>query len=269
MVDVHGSEYTREASDQLLPTTTLRYMSQPNRQNSLATWVRQGGKLWALGSGFGNATNTPWNNINNDEGETRVYSSSGFRPELISGRFMYDLAHWRSEFRVQQVEFPAITSAPFPIGGSPRAPDYALLPSQLAFRAPATDPIWPFRSHYDYYPLPAVCSIEYLSQPNHILEDKNPSPRHQDEVQALDTLMVVTGPGLPDPGPNPAVDRIVNPVMTYYYGLDCGPVVFSGFDLWSWSRADCVRLVDAVLHGIWGLSRQSDAGGPRAALKAR
>jgi hypothetical protein len=43
--------------------------------------------------------------------------------------------------------------------------------------------------------------------------------------------------------------------MTYYHGRDCGPVVFSGFDIWHWRKQDCVQLVDTVLHDLWGLSR--------------
>ena len=65
---------------------------------------------------------------------------------------------------------------------------------------------------------------------------------------------------LPAPGANPAVDRIVNPVMTHYRGRECGPVVFSGFDCWTWSRADCASLVDAVLQGIWQLQRDPGTG---------
>ena len=41
-------------------------MSVANRQNTLATWVSQGGQLWALGGGFGNTTNKAWNNVTND-----------------------------------------------------------------------------------------------------------------------------------------------------------------------------------------------------------
>lgn len=68
----------------------LRYMSYRNRQSTLATWVQQGGKLWALGGGFGFATNADWNNPNNDTVTGRVFSSAGFNPDLKPGRFMYD-----------------------------------------------------------------------------------------------------------------------------------------------------------------------------------
>ncbi len=46
--------------------------------------------------------------------------------------------------------------------------------------------------------------------------------------------------------------------MTHYHGAECGSVVFTGFDLWTWARADCRQLVDAVLQGAWGLQRSAE-----------
>ena len=258
--------YNLAPNSQTLPMATLTYMSAAGRQNTLATWVSQGGKLWALGGGFGNATNAPWNNAANDFNQTRTYSSFGTRPDLGPGRFMYDLGHWRSEFKVLGPVFSRIARAPFPPGGRDAMPSYTAVPATLRAKQPATDPIWPNRPRTEYFvgnPLYSIYgfSVEYLSKPNVVIDDWNPAPWCARDVSALDTLMVATGAPLPSQGANPAVDRIVNPVMTYYHGRDCGPVVFSGFDCWTWSRADCVGLVDAVLQGIWGLSRDPGAGG--------
>jgi hypothetical protein len=153
-----------------------------------------------------------------------------------------------------------VSRAPFPIGTWRGAPHYGLLPEVLRFKSTATDPPWPFRSGNTgaFY---RSTDLEYLRAPNAIVADVQTSPRHEVLVPVLDTLMVATGSPLPLPDPNPAIDRRVNPVMTYYHGPDCGPVVFSGFDVWTWSRPDCVQLVDAVLQGIWGLTRTADAGG--------
>ena len=260
MTDGPGSESYSSPLSLTEPTTTLRYMSSPNRENTLATWVRQGGGLWALGGGFGNATNSPWNSMLNDVGGKPVYSSLGTRPDLTPGRFMYDLAHWRSEFRVTTLSQVNITRSPFPIASGGGAPNYGLLPAAMGCRDAGSEPLWPNRIPSDFYGCPALTSrrmygIEYLSQPNLVLEAKNPSPRHQEDIQALDTLMVATDYPLPSPGANPAVDRIVNPVMTCYHGRDCGPVVFSGFSLWDFRRTDGAQLVDGVLQGIWGLRR--------------
>ena len=243
-----------DGTSSLYDFTTLRWMSSPNHVNTLGAWVAAGGRLWAMGGGFGNATNGPWNNPANDSPAGTVYSSQGARPDLIAGRFMYDLAHWRSAFTVK-LGLPGVRveRSPFPIGGWDGAPSYALLPAELRPRSPATDPLPPLRGS-DFYT--QRLDLEYLSLPNEILEPKNPSPRHQHDIQALDTLFVASGALLPEPGPDPAADRIVNPCMTYYHGVENGPVVFSGFAIWSFARPDCERLVDAVLQGIWGLSRQ-------------
>jgi hypothetical protein len=65
---------------------------------------------------------------------------------------------------------------------------------------------------------------------------------------ALDTLLEVVG-GAVQPSPSPA--------MLYYHGRENGPVLFSGFDLWSWSRSEAQSLVDFVLRDVWGLTRSS------------
>lgn len=260
MVDGQGANFDGHPASLVTPTTTLQYMSRPNRQSTLATWVRSGGRLWALGGGFGHATNAPWNNMVNDSDQTRTYSSVGTRPDLTPGRFMYDLSHWRSEFRAYRPSPVTVTRAPFAGTGRCQADGHALLPALLRPKSPATDPIPPLRIMSDFYTRPRNVSLEGLSLPDTIIEDRCPSPRHRTAIQVFDTLMVATGGLLPPPGPDPTVDRIVNPVMTHYHGSDCGPVVFSGFDVWSWSRADCARLVDAVLQGIWHLPKDAGAG---------
>jgi hypothetical protein len=260
MVDGAGAAFAGSPLSPTSPMTTLQYMSRPNRLSTLAAWVRGGGRLWALGGGFGNATNSPWNNLTNDDVHGPVYSSVGLRPDLTAGRFMYDFAHWWSEFHSHRPYPATVTRAPFAGAGRSQTEGLALLPALLRPKSAATDPLPPLRSVSDFYVRTLDVSLEFLSLPNTILEDRNPSPRHAMEVRALDTLMVATNSYLPPPGPNPAVDRIVNPVMTSYHGNECGNVVFSGFDLWSWSRADCARLVDAVLQGIWHLPRDAGAG---------
>lgn len=270
ITDAAGSEATGAPASLAAPMTTLRYMSMLNRQNSLATWVEGGGMLWAVGGGFGNATNSPWNNVANDSGQVRTYSSAGTRPDLVPGRFMYDLVHWQSEFRCVGPNPAKVTRAPFPPGGGPGTPLFSLLPTALNPKHPATDPLWPFRTPADYYYGSLLYGsggirLEYLGRPNRILDDRNPAPRCARDVSVLDTLMVATGPLLPAPGANPAVDRVVNPVMTRYRGRDCGSVVFSGIDCWTWSQAHCAGLVDAVLQGLWQLRRDPGAGGAGAA----
>ena len=187
---------------------------------------------------------------------------------------MYDLAHWQSEFKCFGPGFARITRAPSPPAGQSSTFQYALLPVALSPRQPASDPLWPFRMPSDFYIGNPVFStwgvyLEYLSKPDRIIDDWNPAPRCARDVSVLDTLMVATGAPLPMPGADPAVDRVVNPVMTRYRGRDCGSVVFSGFDCWTWSRAHCAGLVDAVLQGVWQLQRDPTAGEAVAARPAR
>ena len=111
---------------------------------------------------------------------------------------------------------------------------------------PATDPLPPLRSPATFYL--ASYSAEFITLPNDILENSSPSPQHNDMESALDTLMLA-GTGI----------QVRKPVMTFYHGHDNAPLIFSGFDLWTFRRQDIVQLVDAVLQGGWGMTRQAPA----------
>lgn len=87
------------------------------------------------------------------------------------------------------------------------------------------------------------------SPPNRVVEDADPWPNHERLESTLDTLYLA--PVSSPDGPLP--------VMTYYHGVESGPVVFSGFPIWFFRRAQCAALVDFVLQDIWGLSRAGPA----------
>lgn len=239
------------------PQTLLRYMTDPNQQNTLALYASMGGKLWLLGGGIANATLATWNNRSNDAGG-RIYSSVGTRPELIPERFMHAFAHLRSEIRETYGRIGSIQRSVH--AGGPGAGRYARLPAALEVRSPATDPLPPLRSPFTFYP--RDLGLEVLTVPNLIGDPKNPSPRHATDLQSLDTLYVASGGGVPV-RPVTSGDAGLNPCMTYYHGIENGTVVFSGFDIWSFKRSQCVQLVDAVLQDLWGLQRGSTgAQGP-------
>ena len=265
------------------PTTTLLYMSGHDRQNTLATWVSQGGKLWALGAGFGHATNAPWNNVANDVNQIRTYRFDGARPDLTPGRFMFDLAHWRSEFRAFGPVFvsfrrydqpdPVVSSASWK-GGKFTNPevDYTTLPTTLEPRDPATDPLWPFRTNQDFYiGNPSYSGnglyVEFLARENYILE-QIPVPSHTNpdstvERSTLDSLYLVYGSSYDRQMLQSNTGQGVNTVMSYYHGLENAPLVFSGTDIWTFRRQDCVALVDFVLGRLWGLSKSTLYNAPR------
>ena len=279
MVDQKGSLQDENPTSLAMPITALRYMSVANRQNTLATWVSQGGQLWALGGGFGNATNDPWNNLNNDLFQTRAYRFDGTRPDLTPGRFMFDLAHWRSEFKVLGPVFVRFTrfDQPDPTVGFPRPAkywkggvlrnsDYAFLPTTLQPRDPATDPIWPNRQFGDFYVGNQQYSangwnFEFLDLENFIREQV-PVPGHPDsttEISTLDSLYLAWGPSYPNQmNQGPQNGQGVNVVMSYYHdGLENAPLVFSGTSIWDFRRQDCLGMVDFVLGNLWHLPKNA------------
>ena len=115
-----------------------------------------------------------------------------------------------------------------------------------------TDPLPPLRNSFDFYQ--TQFELEFLQKDNRIVEDVNPDPKLVDEQSTLDTLYKASGNSLPQPSVNP-----YNVVMTYYHGPSHAPLVFSGFNFWSFRRDECVQLVDFVLQELWGLPRSSVA----------
>jgi hypothetical protein len=267
--------------------TTLRYMSMRNRQNTLATWVNQGGDLWALGGGFGNAVTAYWNVTANDLNGVRTYTSltNALAPvaDLLPGRFMYDLVHWRSEFRVFNgfIRFARYDQRD-PTSTNPRAwpglpfrdPRYTTLPTLLQSRTPVTDPLSlvPWRTGPDYYVNNPAYSqiginIEYLTCPNEILETIQVTPDSSFEYSALDTLYHAYGTAYSSQMLQAGSG--VNATMTYYHGNENGPVMFQGTSTWDYRRADCQALVDFVLGTMWGLPKNAAVTAPARRVASR
>jgi hypothetical protein len=233
----------------------LRYMSSPGRQNTLAAFVAAGGRAWLVGGGAAFALCRDLGNRSTNDTYTFVYSNAA--GELVPGRFMYDLTHWRSELSVWAM--PAISAHPLrTIVRSPGELDYSRLPSALAARSAATDPVPPRRTLANFYPALSTTAFEYLTLPNDIVESISASPGHGREASTLDTLYTIRGvlPASKD-----------MPCMTVYHGRDNGQLVFTGFDLWTWSRPQCRALVDAVLADLWHLSPATAASGDDAAAE--
>ena len=243
------------------PIGALRYMSVPGRANSLAAYITQGGEVWLVGGGAAYASMIPYNLVNNDNtnpapGKTFSFANN----ELIAGRFMFDVFHWQSEIKV----------SPGPImvrrhlgrhdsaGTGPTA--YRQLPAQMRPKSTALgDEFPPYRTRNlgDFYL--SNFDVEYLSQANRILEDVDPSLLGFDEQSTLDTLYAAVGNSLMPPQFNRA-----NVCMTRYVGPAYTPVIFTGFDIWTWSRVDCKAIVDAVLQRMWGMPYTPPAPRPAA-----
>jgi hypothetical protein len=266
IVDAKGATYVGPGSDPAVPITALRYMSGPGRFNALAAYVKQGGRLWLTGGGGAMATTGPWNNPPGNNNDANGVTFSSTVPELIPGRFMYDLVTWRSEIKVVTVGGFINRLLGRNTGGStwPGAPDYNRLPVAMRAKSVALDPFPPGRAGQSpsiYYK--STLDAEFLSQQNFILEDLNPDPDLLDEQSVLDTLYHLITFGLP--GADPNLRRVT---MTYYHGVLNQELVFTGFNIWDYTRADCQSLVNFVLQDIWELPRTAPASTPATAVRS-
>jgi hypothetical protein len=219
------------------PMPVLRWMNQAGQANALAIYSKLGGSLWLMGGGIAYNSLLPWNP--GTDATKIVYSSAA--GQLVPGRLMYDLAHWQSELTIHTPG--RVKRNPGLAAGWPGAPDYSLLPAVLNEKTSASDPVPPLRSAGTFYSI--AYDGEYLSQPDSIVEDFDPDPSIDDFHTALDTLCVTNGGFVPSG----------KPIMTYYHGVETGPVLMSGFPLWFFQRQQGIQLADFVLQEVWHLTR--------------
>ena len=264
----------------------LRQMSERGRANTLAAYVTLGGYLWLAGSGM-QATLLPWNISNNDRDsppdvlKLSITPTPGKPAELGPGKMIYDQAHWRTD----AWSFSSTTAFPHKsvraVGGYPsrmdsrwgmvRSPDYSLLPSRMGKKNRVDDLTPPFRQQASFLSSGNIANLDFLTAAsattllqNAILEDISPNPDIPQLVSMLDTLMIAPlsfNPTSTFPLENEDLSlggRYYHcyPVMTYYHGFDNAPFVQTGFDLWSYTRKDIVKLVDFVFQQIWGLPKE-------------
>lgn len=273
LTDFTGATSSNPLNAPINPQATLRYTNNRGIPSTLAQYVAMGGKVWLAGGTGAYCTLIHYNAVgsrNNDNlygvGKTIFSVAAG---ELAPGRPMYDFAHWQSELTTQAVvttptRFTPATGWSHPAwgGGTVSAPDYTRLPATLRRRALALgDTLPPTRTAQSntFYTAGSV-NVEYLDQPNIVFEDMNPDPVNVEERSALDTLYRLQGGALS------TGSTLQTPVaMTWYHGPSAPPFVFSGFDIWAWSRQDVIALVDFVLQDVWGLTRQPVAREPAAA----
>ena len=252
----NGNSFSNSSS----PMTALRFLSQARQANVLSTYAAMGGKVWMTGGGTIAATLLPWNKTANDSPFPRFSVDPPYL-EIAPGRMPWEQLHLRSE-----VTLNTAATAPRSLGRFTSSPGvYATVPAALETKTAATDSLPPLRTGGQFYI--GSHRVEYVSQPNYIVEDVDPDPDIFDEQSVLDTLFTVVGGGVPN-------DGIVKPAMTLYHGAENGQVLWSGFDIWTFRRTECIALVDWVLHDLWGLarapiSRQPSEAGASAARSRR
>jgi hypothetical protein len=267
--DGTGATYTGTPSELLQPTTSLRYMNTPGQPSTIATFLKQGGKVWMFGGGAAYATLVNWGRRSTPPDD---WTNQDL--ELIPGRFMYDFAHWQSCVAVRPGRQAFLNTPDLAPGGtSPSGnigrgytnhginhnlnqPNYARLVDNplmqvLRGRTCGTDPPSPLRQCNSFYLAPSF-DAEYIgrnpqfgSVPNFIRENTSTNPDVDIEESTLDTLYFVVGGSVPSE----------LPLMTYYHGFQSSQMVFSGFPLWFFQRAQVQELSDFVLQEIFGFSR--------------
>lgn len=258
LVDANGATKTGSSNGPANAITALRYMSDHNRHSALASYCAMGGDLWLVGGGGAYASLIPWNNTHNDNTPpapgTTFSSANG---ELIPGRFVYDFAKWQSEVKVSSGPITFFRDrGRYEL--TPGPPAYQQLPAQMRAKSQALgDTFPPGRSFNPPTFFVTSFAVEYLSKPDRIMEDVDPSPVVYDNQSTLDTLYRAVGSSLVQPADNPK-----NVCMTRYSGPSSTHMIMTGFNIWNFSHVDCKAMVDAVLQGMWGLT-------PTAATPAR
>ena len=241
LTDVLSATFTNDIQSAVNPTTALRFMSEGGRVNVLSAYVKMGGQLWLAG-GTAAASLLPWDKRTNNYGQTTVFSSLPQFGEIFPGGMVWEAIHARSEISLTNA-----LQASRALGRFESAPGgYGALPPALESRTTGTDPLPPTRlSSQGGLFYQSTRLTEFITQPNVIVESGE---------SALDSLYVVQGSGVPIGTGNVA--------MTVYHGVDNARCIWTGFDMWTFQRSECIALVDGVLQGIWGLSRAPVARGP-------
>ena len=234
------------------PLVLLRWMSRAGNLHAIEDYSRLGGRVWFAGGGAALATLIEGDVKANNTLSNMVFTGSELNPLTP----VVALVHLHSQVNVART-IPALSRSSSARGGwtghgptgTLAAPDYARLPAALAVRDATTDPMPATRlaSQTNQFYGGSV-GVEYAIG-SVVTEDFGGLGGVSIE-SALDTLLDVVG-GTVQPSPSPA--------MLYYHGRENGPVLFSGFDLWSWSRSEAQSLVDFVLRDVWGLTRSSSA----------
>ena len=231
LVDNGAVVKTRDGTNLVDGMTTMAYMNSSGNLNALAAYIRMGGEVWLAGGGAMGAS---------------VLSNKAVT--LQPGRFIYDLAGWRSELRASSGVFTVRRS----LGRFEGTGAYSQFPDALAPKSLAagdTLPAWR-TSNGEFFV--STWNLESLDLPARVTEAIDSVT----SVSTLDTLYSVTGGLLP---PN-------STIMTVYHGSKTPRVIATGFDLWTWNRTRLIQVVDGVLQGLWGMVR---SGPPPAATSSR
>jgi hypothetical protein len=246
------------------PSNAIRYVNVQGHLNTLAVYLRQGGKAFLFGDGM---TTSIANGFFSNTGQFGVpfipYVSTPSIPRqyvLRPGCFLYDFIHLRSELNTAGTVSVQFTKNDQLKGAIPYLPEFA---------GPATDAdrshdprIGPSaaRNVPTWSGLPRLTLAAYrgasadpeqrsinltwiISRPLHILEG---------EDSVLDTLYLLQARGYTGNGGNLSTSDAM-PNAVYYHGSEVGPIVWFGFPLYFFEHDQARQAVAKVL-GVLGVA---------------
>ena len=251
------------------PSNAIRYANVSGHLNTLAVYLRQGGKAFLFGDGM---TTSIANGFFSSPGSFGVpfipYVSTPSIPRqyvLRPGCFLYDFMHLRSELNTAGTVSVQFTRNDQLKGAIPYLPEFAGPGSdtdrshdpRIGPSAARNLPAWSglprftiasYRGANADFAQRSINLTWYVSKPLRILEG---------EESALDTLYLVQARGYTGNGGNASMsDGMPNAV--YYHGSEHGPVVWFGFPLYFFER-DQARQAVATVMRVFGVEPDAPA----------
>ncbi|MEP7028368.1 MAG: hypothetical protein ABI960_07225 [Candidatus Eisenbacteria bacterium] len=265
------------------PSNALRYVNATGHLNTLAVYLRQGGKAFLFGDGVPpSIANGYWSRNGTFSVPFIPYSSSPLIARqyvLRPGCFLWDYLHLRSELNTAGTASVQFTKGEQLRGAIPYLPEFAGPGSSLDRShdpriGPAAErnlatweglPRFTLRGYRGANADPAQRSVNltwYVSRPLAITEGVGLA-----QVSVLDTLYLLqarnyTGDGTS--GTNSSFsDGLPNAV--YYHGSEHGPVVWFGFPLYYFELDQARQAVSTVLR-VLGVPPRGAADPPGAGV---
>ncbi len=216
------------------PVTSMVWMNSPNHSNTLAIYSKQGGQLFFFGGGVVFGSLYGWLRPNPGS----LWCATGARPALFPGRFAYDFLKMQTCVR---------STAASDIIVHPRRPSRFAGLVSMPLRRFSGEELPPLRSSGQ---LTQTGGAEIVTEALNVFEGEDPTT----SPVVFDTLFGACGSGAGSCPSDP--EDIGNPCGFYYHGSAHAPIIFLGFDLWTWSRASVINNVDILLQEGMGIARQ-------------
>jgi len=240
-------------------SSALRYANVEGHLNTLAVYLRQGGRAFLFGDGVAPSVANGFWFVSNNFGVPFIPYVSTPQPArqyvLRPGCFLYDYLHLRSELNTAGTVSTQFTRNEQIKGAIPYLPEFAG-PASDADRThdprigPAAGrnvPLWeglPRFTMANYRGAPAdplqrsINLTWYISKPLRVIENGE---------SVMDTLYLLQARGYTGNGGNASASDAM-PNAIYYHGSEHGPVVWFGFPMYFFERDQARQAVATVLR---------------------